>query len=67
MKSTGRATSFVTSEDPQQLHAIERLLGHAVPWAAGSPQPSTDQRGPMRGQRRRRQASLRERTSPIAG
>jgi ATP-dependent RNA helicase RhlE len=42
MKSTGRATSFVTAEDPQQLHAIERLLGHVVPWAAGSPHPSTD-------------------------
>jgi ATP-dependent RNA helicase RhlE len=51
MKSTGRATSFVTSEDPQQLNAIERLLGHAVPWASGSPQPSTDQQGPRRAQR----------------
>ena len=48
MKSTGRATSFVTPEDPQQVHAIERLLGHAVPWAAGSPQPSTDQPRPQR-------------------
>jgi ATP-dependent RNA helicase RhlE len=43
MKSTGRATSFVTAEDPQQLRAIERLLGHAVPLAPGSPQPSSDQ------------------------
>jgi ATP-dependent RNA helicase RhlE len=41
MKTTGRATSFVTSEDPQQLRAIERLLGHAVPWASGSPQPAS--------------------------
>ena len=38
MKATGRATSFVTAEDPQQLRAIERLLGHAVPLAPGSPQ-----------------------------
>jgi ATP-dependent RNA helicase RhlE len=43
MKTTGRATSFVTSEDPQQLRAIERLLGCAVPWASGSPRPSSDQ------------------------
>ncbi len=52
MKSTGRATSFVTAEDPEQLNAIERLLGHAVPWAAGSPQPSADQPKPMKAQRR---------------
>lgn len=43
MKATGRATSFVTAEDPEQLRAIERLLGHAVPLASGSPQPSSDQ------------------------
>jgi ATP-dependent RNA helicase RhlE len=43
MKTTGRATSFVTSEDPQQLRAIERLLGRSVPWASGSPRPSSDQ------------------------
>jgi len=36
MKTTGRATSFVTQEDHQQLRDIERLLGHAVPLAAGS-------------------------------
>jgi len=53
MKSTGRATSFVTAEDPQQLNAIERLLGHAVPWAVGSPHPSTDQSGPTRTKRRK--------------
>jgi ATP-dependent RNA helicase RhlE len=46
MKATGRATSFVTAEDPQQLRAIERLLGHAVPLAPGSPRPSFDR--PMR-------------------
>ncbi|MGZ8374159.1 MAG: DEAD/DEAH box helicase [Nitrospira sp.] len=36
MKTTGRATSFVTGEDRQQLRDIERLLGHAVPLALGS-------------------------------
>lgn len=39
MKTEGRATSFVTGEDHFQLRAIERLLGHAVPRAAGSPEP----------------------------
>jgi len=39
MKATGRATSFVTGEEPQQLRAIEQLLGHAVPLALGSAQP----------------------------
>ncbi|MDE3051688.1 MAG: DEAD/DEAH box helicase, partial [Nitrospirota bacterium] len=37
MKMTGRATSFVTSEDRDQLRAIETLLGHSVPLAEGSP------------------------------
>ncbi len=41
MKTTGRATSFVTGEDHQQLRDIERLLGHAVPLAAGSTRPAT--------------------------
>ena len=36
MKTTGRATSFVTGEDRHQLRDIERLLGHAVPLAPGS-------------------------------
>ncbi|SPP66828.1 DEAD/DEAH box helicase [Nitrospira lenta] len=45
MKTTGRATSFVTSEDGLQLRAIEQLLGHAVPVAAGSARPSLDPRG----------------------
>ncbi len=36
MKTTGRATSFVTGEDSQQLRAIERLLGCAIPVAPGS-------------------------------
>ena len=40
MKMTGRATSFVTSEERDQLRAIETLLGHPVPLAEGSPLPS---------------------------
>ena len=36
MKTTGSATSFVTSEDFRSLQAIERLLGHAVPCAPES-------------------------------
>jgi len=39
MKTTGRATSFVTGEDRSQLRDIERLLGHAVPLASGSGAP----------------------------
>ncbi|MBK9305585.1 MAG: DEAD/DEAH box helicase [Nitrospira sp.] len=39
MKTTGRATSFVTGEDRSQLRDIERLLGHAVPLAPGSGAP----------------------------
>lgn len=39
MKTTGRATSFVTGEDQHQLRDIERLLGHAVPLAPGSGGP----------------------------
>ncbi|THJ24412.1 MAG: DEAD/DEAH box helicase [Nitrospira sp. CG24E] len=40
MKMTGRATSFVTSEERDQLRAIETLLGHPVPLAEGSSRPS---------------------------
>lgn len=40
MKTTGRATSFVTREDHQQLQDIERLLGHTVPLAPGSGAPA---------------------------
>ncbi len=36
MRATGRATTFVTSEDQEQLRAIERLLGQAVPRADAS-------------------------------
>ena len=37
MRTSGRATTFVTVEDHEQLRAIERLLGQAVPRAEGSP------------------------------
>jgi ATP-dependent RNA helicase RhlE len=40
MKMTGRATSFVTFEERDQLRAIETLLGHAVPLAEGSRSPN---------------------------
>jgi len=40
MKMTGRATSFVTFEERDQLCAIETLLGHSVPLAEGSPYPN---------------------------
>ena len=46
MKMTGRATSFVTSEERDQLRAIETLLGHSLPLAAGSLRPSD--RAPLR-------------------
>jgi ATP-dependent RNA helicase RhlE len=47
MKMTGRATSFVTFEERDQLCAIERLLGHSVPLAEGS--PSSSERSHVRG------------------
>jgi ATP-dependent RNA helicase RhlE len=37
MNATGQATSFVTAEDHLQWRAIEKMLGQAVPLAAGSP------------------------------
>jgi ATP-dependent RNA helicase RhlE len=40
MHATGRATSFVTAEDREQLRAIEKLLGKSVPLAEGSPAPA---------------------------
>ena len=52
MKTRGRATSFITAEDPQQLRAIEHLLGHAVPWATDSPRPSSDRPAHVRPLRR---------------
>jgi ATP-dependent RNA helicase RhlE len=39
MKMTGRATSFVTFEEREQLRAIETLLGQTVPLAEGSLPP----------------------------
>jgi ATP-dependent RNA helicase RhlE len=45
MKTTGRATSFVTEEDPRQLKAIEQLLGQAVPIAPGSHRPTSGYSG----------------------
>ena len=59
MKATGRATSFITSEDPQQLRAIERLLGRALPLASGSPQPASSQPGQTRSRRHGRPSSGR--------
>jgi ATP-dependent RNA helicase RhlE len=41
MNATGRATSFVTAEDREQLRAIEKLLGQSVPLAAGSQAPAS--------------------------
>lgn len=52
MKTTGRATSFVTGEDSQQLREIERLLGCAVPVASGSKAPSSTIPAPGGGIRR---------------
>lgn len=40
VKASGRATSFITSEDHLQLRAIEKLMGQAIPLAAGSAAPS---------------------------
>jgi len=44
MHATGKATSFVTSEDHDQLRAIEKMLGKSVPLANGSPAPAASQR-----------------------
>jgi ATP-dependent RNA helicase RhlE len=52
MKTTGRATSFITAEDPKQLRDIERFVGHTVPWASGSPRPSFDPRSRRSSHRR---------------
>ena len=40
MHATGKATSFVTAEDHDQLREIEKLLGKSVPLAEGSPAPA---------------------------
>jgi ATP-dependent RNA helicase RhlE len=57
MKTTGRATSFVTVEDHQQLRDIERLLGQAVPLAPGSARPAHE------GHARQRPAPRADRTA----
>jgi ATP-dependent RNA helicase RhlE len=44
MRTTGRATTFVTFEDQDQLRAIERLLGRPVPRAEGSAIPASGRR-----------------------
>jgi ATP-dependent RNA helicase RhlE len=44
MHATGKATSFVTAEDHDQLRAIEKLLGKSVPLAEGSPAPAASHR-----------------------
>jgi len=47
VKASGRATSFVTSDDHIQLRAIEKLLGQPIPRALDSapPAPSTRHNG----------------------
>ena len=40
VKASGRATSFITSEDHMGLRAIEKLLGQPIPRAAGSGPPA---------------------------
>jgi ATP-dependent RNA helicase RhlE len=57
MKATGRATSFVTGEDRQQLHDIERLLGYSVPLAPGSCAPVQTVRASARPSRHHERSS----------
>ena len=69
MKMTGRATSFVTYEDRDQLRAIETLLGHSVPVAEGThaidrPHLKTSDRFPGDSQRWGRSAQDRHRNQP---
>jgi len=47
VNASGRATSFVTSDDHIQLRAIEKLLGQPIPRALDSapPAPSTRHNG----------------------
>lgn len=66
MRTTGRATTFVTAEDHDQLRAIEKLLGQAVPRAEGSQGDSDverrteDSKGRGDGGRRRRRGRSSE-------
>jgi len=62
MKMTGRATSFVSFEERDQLRAIETFLGHSVPLADGSPSPNDRQYSgiPERSNRQRWGTSRRE-------
>ncbi len=69
MKMTGRASSFVTYEDRDQLRAIETLLGHSVPVAEGAhaldrPHLKIPDRFPGDSQRWGRSAQDRRRNQP---
>jgi ATP-dependent RNA helicase RhlE len=76
MNATGRATSFVTAEEHDQLRAIEKLLGQAVPLAVGSSRPASvrangagdhrrvEHRGPGRSARFRHRSRENRMVSP---
>ncbi len=66
MRTTGRATTFVTAEDHDQLRAIERLLGQQVPRAAGSQTPPLPGRRPE-GQGQHRDSRRRRRGESSQG
>jgi ATP-dependent RNA helicase RhlE len=58
VKASGRATSFITSEDHIGLRAIEKLLGQPIPRAAGSAEPAHSA-PPMRNPRHNGQRDAR--------
>ena len=58
VKASGRATSFITSEDHIGLRAIEKLLGQPIPRAAGSAEPAHPTQ-PMRNPRHTGQRDAR--------
>ncbi|MEK7221941.1 MAG: DEAD/DEAH box helicase, partial [Nitrospirota bacterium] len=58
VKASGRATSFITSEDHIGLRAIEKLLGQPIPRAAGSAAPAHSVQ-PMRNPRHNGQRDAR--------
>jgi ATP-dependent RNA helicase RhlE len=66
MKMTGRATSFVTFEERDQLSSIETLLGYSVPLAEGSLRPNdrSHMRMPERSRGDRQQWSTQARAKP---